>query len=254
MKNSLCKLFLLICINLSISGAFAQVLNNETKCSTDTIIIKNKQNKSFYPDSQKTSVIFQKYLRCETRSPYGIRLDFGVSKYIFDQKTRDWLGNFNCPYINFNVVYNQVNLGFKFKTWSVNPLNVLNLDGNILPKTIKLLPIMMDLYLSYSLDIPNYNFSLEPGIGYTTTVLKVPNENYYTTFNLLSARGLIAGLTANTYFKIGQNEFFTIFFNFSYASIDFKKIHPDLGNEYLEYTLGIGYKGFFKKNSNKVIK
>jgi hypothetical protein len=242
MRNTIFSLFLLL---LSVS-VFGQRVNQEIFCSPNTFLVKPNFE---FRHIQKVAVdTFAPYEArwCVKRSKFGARIEIGVSRYHYNQKTKDWLGNHGGPNFNFILTYDKFNLGFRFKPWTVNPNEELSFDGNILPKYASVNPIKLDFYIGYSLDFKH--FSLEPYLGLSGnsfTVIK-PDE-LIGIFSIPSVAGFINGVTANKYFRVNRFEYVSIFANIGYSIIDFTKVHNALGKNYFEWSLGIAYKGFFGK-------
>ena len=236
MKN----IALLIALLFFGNNIYSQIWNNEVICSPNPVIIRRSYK---FNDSVIT---YNAYL-CQTRSKIAVRLEVGISKYFYNPSTSKWLGQHGGPNFNLFLSYNKLNAGVKLKPWTINPKQVLDFNGTILPVTAKLNPTKIDFIIGYSLDLKR-NFSLEPNIGFTRSVFEVINEEeleqYY---SIPKTGGFLIGLTANKYFNFKEYEYISIFGNIAYGFVDFAKVHHSLASGYAELTLGIAYKGFLTK-------
>jgi hypothetical protein len=243
MKSTVFSLFfLLILINV-----FGQKENDEIFCSLDTFLVKPVSEIRHIQKASIDSFAQYKAVWCEKRSKLGARIEFGISRFYYNQKTKDWLGNHGGPNFNFILVYDKFNFGFKFKPWTVNPNEELSFDNKILSKYEKLNPIKLDFYIGYSFDF-NYNISLEPYLGLSRNIFTVINESdLQETFSIPNVTGFINGITVNKYFRINKYEYLSVFSSFGYSIVDYTKVHNSLGKNYFEWSLGIAYKGFLRQ-------
>lgn len=231
---------------------FAQKFTPEIICSSDTLVIEPIQRK-YIKDSENERATQSSYkaVRCTYPSAFAVRFDVGISRYYYNEDTKNWIGNHFGPNFGASVSYNKFSFGGRFKPWTVNPLKEIDFQGNVLPKNANLNPIKLDLYLGYSFDF-DHLISIEPQIGYTKSMFFVINEdqlqqNYWIKEN----RGLLLAMSLNKYFKFNNYDFLAIFANFGYATNDFTKTHPDLGKGYFEWTIGFSTKSFYRSKKIK---
>lgn len=241
MRNTVFGLFFLLSVNVC-----GQKISEEIFCSLDTVLVRPV---SEFRHIQKTTVdSFAPYraVWCEKRSKFGARFEVGISRFHYNQKTKDWLGNHVALNFSFIFVYDKFNWGFRFKPFTINPNKELLFDNKILPKYAKLNPIKFDFYTGYSFDFKH--ISIEPYLGLSRNIFTVINEDELKeTFSIPSVTGFINGITVNKYFRVNKYEYISIFSNVGYSIVDYKKVHNTLGKNYFEWSLGIAYKGFFTK-------
>lgn len=223
----------------------AQYCNYEISCSDSVLIKEHQRMKGTFinPDSLK-----QYYIqKCKMRSKFGVRLEIGISKYYYDQKTSNWIGNHFGPTFNLYFSYDKFNIGARFKPFTVNPNEELNFNNQILNKNAKLNPNKIDYVIGYSFNHQT-NFTIEPTIGYSLAKFVVINQKEINqSFSFPNIGGLIIGITINKYFRIKEIEYIAFFISTNYCFIDYSIIHPNLGKNYFELNFGLALKGFFEK-------
>jgi len=231
------------------SNCFSQKQTKDTICLSDTLTIMPFRSMKLSKDSASS----YKAIKCETTTNVGMRFEVGISKYYYNDKTQEWLGNHGGPNFNLILTLNKLNFGLRFKPWTVNPKTELSFDNIILPRYASLNPVKIDYYAGYSIDL-NHKISIEPYLGFSKTIFYVINEvELQQTYSIPKANGLISGATFNKYFKINNSEYIALFTNIGYSFVDYKKTNQNLGIGYFEWTIGIAYKGFFKKQFLKKI-
>jgi hypothetical protein len=234
--------------------SYAQKWNHEIICAKDTLIIKPKARMKHH--SEENDIAKRKpyrILQCSTRSDIGLRMDIAFSNYYYGDKTASWLGQHGGPNFNFIFVYDKINVGLRFKPWTIEPKKELDFNGQTLPTTANLNNIRFDYYVGYSFDFDKL-ISLEPYIGYNRTRFIVINEEELNQeFNIKNTGGLIIGTTLNKYFKIRNYGYISIFGTLGYGFVNYQKVHPDLDNGYVEWNIGIALKSFaIKRLSRRV--
>jgi len=240
------KGFILLIVIITGSTALGQKWDKEIICSTDTFVIEPFKNIKDYLIIQDTLQSY-KIVKCATRSNVGIRFDVGVANYYYGQNTTSWIGQHGGPNFNFILALNKVNVGFRFKPWTIEPHKEMKFDGVILPTYAKLNSIKLDYYVGYSFDF-KWLISMEPYVGYNRSIFKVINEDELKqTYSFAKTGGLIMGTTINKYFEIGKYEYLSVFGSIGYGFVDYSKVHPELDSGYLEWNLGISYKRYFNK-------
>lgn len=232
------------------SNCFSQRKTNDTICVSDTLTIKPYRSMRLSNDSASGYKAF----RCETASTVGMRLEVGISSYYYNDKTQQWLGNHVGPNFNLILTLNKFNVGLRFKPWTLNPKTELSFNNIILPENASLNPVKIDYYAGYSIDL-DHKISIEPYLGFSKTIFYVINEDeLQQAYSIPKANGLISGVTFNKYFKINNYDYITLFTNVGYSFVNYTKTNPNLGIGYFEWSIGIAYKGFFKKEFLKKIK
>jgi len=246
------KILIIVVFLLSgYSSLFSQRIDKEILCCRDTFVFQGQVK--IKGKEKIDSVYTYKSQLYKKRSIFGLRLDLGFAKYSYNDKTASWLGNHGGPVFNFSMALKTVNLGVRFKPWTVNPREELTFDGILLPKEALLNPIKLDYYIAYSIDFKR-NISIEPSVGYTSSYFKVINEDKLgQSYSFTNTGGPVYEITINKYFGIHEYEYFCVFGSVGFANVDFKKVHENLDSGYFEYAIGIAFKDFFRKQYYKKI-
>jgi len=241
MKKLIKILTFFICF-IAIGQIFGQKIDNETFCSPDTVLIEYREHIKSTIDSFPP----YKVVWCEKYSKIGIRLEIGVSGFLYNRNTKDWIGNHIAPNFNFIFVYDKFNFGFRFKPFTVSPNKELLFENKILKKEAKVNPIKLDFYVGYSFDLKY--LSIEPYLGVSRNSFFVINQDELDEiFSIQKVTGFINGITVNKYFNIKKYHYISVFLNLGYSIVNYKKIHNELGTNYFESSLGVAYKGFFTR-------
>jgi hypothetical protein len=234
------KQFFFISISLVFfsSISFGQKWDPEVICSDDTLVITPRTSMKFEPkELDSLERLPYKIIECHTRSKIGFRFEVAISNYFYGDKTNSWLGQEGGANFNFILVYNKLNLGFRFKPMTVNPKTELDFNGQTLPKSAKLNNIRIDYFLGYSFDF-KWLFSIEPYLGYNSTTFLVINEDEIKQeFSFNKTGGLILGATLNKYFSLKNYGYVALFSSAGYSFVDYERVHPDLDNGYFEWSI-----------------
>ncbi len=187
----------------------------------------------------------------------AMKFELGMSNYYYGKNTTDWIGQHGGPCVNFTLIVNHLDIGYRIKPWSVIPKKELNFNGIIVPTTAILNPVKKDFYVGYSFDFNNL-ISIEPYVGYNFSSFIVINEDELNQqFDFNKTGGLIIGTSFYKYFDIKEPGYFSVFGTVGYGFINYSKVHQSLDNGYFEWSLGIAYKSSslifgrrkFRKNS-----
>jgi hypothetical protein len=218
----------------------AQIYNKDKVCGTDTIHINHRDLK--YGTLERYDAF-----ACTQVSKPGIRVNIAFSSFCYNGSTDKLMDHHNAAVLGFALAYGKFNLGVDFDVATVFPKSDLPAGNDTLTKDAKLNPIKSDFYAAYSIDLKN-NFSFEPHVGVTKNQFHVINEKELNkTFDIPVVYGLNCGLTLNKYFMLKEFQFICVFLSYSYGFTDYKKINPDLGKGYSEWSVGISYKVFAKR-------
>jgi hypothetical protein len=244
---------LIFIIILTAQASFSQIRDKEIRCSPVPIVV-NKLNRKIVDNEIVDSVYTIKILRCISSSPIGLRFGVGFSYYYYNKSTSDWLGNHGGPDFSITLAIENANFGLRFKPWTMNPQNPIEINGDILPMAAKLNPVKINYFFSYNFNI-QHDITLEPAIGYSACSFIVLNEDDLgQEFNIPKTGGLLTSFTINKYLRFKYNEFFSIFTTAEYAFVDYSKLNPELDNGYFSWTIGLAFKGYFKKQVLKRVK
>ena len=234
-------LFIVVMILLTSKICQGQTYNKDKTCGADTIYIDTRSLKT-------GDGINYKAFSCTQVSHFGIRVNLGFSWFSYYGGTKKWIGNHNAGVFGLALVYGKFNLGVDFKLTTVTPGSKLVFSSDTLTPEAKLNPIKAVFFTGYSIDLKN-NFSLEPHVGITKNSFYVINEKELnTSFNIPKVYGLNSGVTLNKYFRLKEFQFISVFFSYNYGFTNFKKINPNLGKGYSEWSCGLSYKVFGKRS------
>src|SRR5687768_16745355 len=129
--------FLLTTLIIFSTKIFGQNYERNSICGTDTINVD-------YRSIKTGDRIQYKAFECTKVSKLGIRIDLGFNHYIYNSKTRNWLGNHNGALFGLTIAYRDFNFGAKFKPATVKPKLELGFNGEMLTEDAKLNPIKID--------------------------------------------------------------------------------------------------------------
>lgn len=222
---------------LCIINIFGQNLNWEKKCENDTVIISR-------PIVHLSRYNSFKAIYCNKTSDFGLRVDIGVSHFMYNKPTSKWLGNHNGASVGFIFALRNFNFGIRFKLSTVNPNTDLIFNNDTLTSSAELNPIKLDYFVGYSIDFQK-NISIEPYVGFSRNIFIVINEQELKkNFSIPETNGIITGLSINKYFNIKEKKFISIFLTYGYSFVDFSKVNSGLDRGYADITMGVAYKGF----------
>lgn len=236
-----------------IDNATFRQLSEDSVCCDDTVIVINDIS---YPKDFKLPDMSDAYYAtyCVKKSNAGFRLEFGYSQCFNNKSVADWIGH--NPGVNMGLVMiiNNLNIGFRFKPTTISPKSELTFDNKVLSKNADLDPYKYDYYVGYEFKL-NDKYSFEPSFGYENCTFKVINEEKLNeTYSFNQANGFIIGLTINKNIPIVPYKNFVLYSRISYSTLDFSKVHRDLGKGYFELSLGISFKGYFTTKTYQKIK
>ncbi len=253
MKNAYWIIGWILCFLAVSQLGYGQRYEREVRCSdTLTVYLEDspKTELTSRPNTTKTNRPYR-IVECQKRSLVGVRIDLGVSKYYYNEPTKNWIGNHAGPNFGIGLVLGGFTLGARFKPGTVKPLEELKFDDVILLLNAEVNPRKVEYYVGVSIDLPVL-ISLEPYVGYSRAQFLVINEDEIKqTYSLPKVGGLIAGLTINKYFAFDRHRYIAVFASGGFATTDFSVVHRKLDKGYLEWSAGVSYKGFFTKRFSK---
>lgn len=240
MKN----IFLLFNLILTLTPAFGQQYKKSKNCGKDTVWVTEREfgNVNRY-----------KAVTCEQVSKLGIRLEFALAGFNYNQPTRAWLGNRKGISLGLIVPYENFSVGIRCKFMTVSSQSSISLDSFFVPQGARVNPVKIDYFVSYSFNFPN-NLSAEPYIGYSQNSVRILDRSKDNGNRSAITGGLITGLALNKYFRIKDYQFIALFLSGGYSFADFSKINPALGRGYTEWSAGVAYKGFTKRSLQSKIR
>jgi hypothetical protein len=225
-------------VNTSIVSVSAQYIDRQKICPPDTVLIELFKNKL-------EERIRYRAIECTMPSALGVRFEAGASGYSYGGSTKDWFENKIVPSMGLTLAFKNWNFGTRVKYTTFNPRVNYLFGYEVLDERARVISNKSDWYIGYSINTKSL-YSFEPYISYSVDNFRVKNQSTLgQAFNLLSARGLLGGLSVNRYINIGGYEYFSVFMNLAYSAVDYTRTHPSLGKGYVEMTLGIAYKGFY---------
>ncbi len=223
---------------LAVTG-FAQRINTDPVCGTDTIEVNHR-------DLKYGGAIRYRALRCYRPSKLGLRVELGAAGFRYQGGTKTWLGDHGSAMLGLGLAFQNWTAIVRMKVWTIQPGRTLLVGNDTLTGAADLNPVKLDYLLGYSFNLPHH-FSLEPYLGYSRNRFFVINEEALNKdLDLRTAKGIVAGLTANKYFPTKQYNFIALFLSAGYSSARFSSVHPSLGRGYWEAAAGIAFKGFHR--------
>lgn len=179
------------------------------------------------------------------KSPWAIKMESGAllhqmfNPYFIDNKVTQ-ITDLTLFYKNFYFTYGAFSYEFKanknmiFDNVSVNTQNEFS-------------SFNLNMALGYSYDF-HKNWSADIKLGFNTTNFEISNSNVT---NLIYESDIIMGsqfgLGLDRYIKLKRFNFIVIGLGIDYYTTDYSKVSPNMKPSSLNYSLTIGYKGFFKK-------
>lgn len=224
----------------SSANIWGQYFERIKTCSPDTIKIElfknNHEERSRY-----------RAVECIEPTNLGLRFEAGFSGYSYSGNSNDWFENKITPSGGIALAYRNLSIGTRLKFTTFNPGVEYYFGNELLRVNSRVISKKSDFYLGYSLNARNL-VSFEPYLSYSIDIFRVKNQaSLGQSFNLLTAKGLLGGLSVNRYISIGGYEFFSVFLNFAYSMVDYTRTHAQLNKGYIEGTIGIAYKGFYER-------
>lgn len=227
-------------------------LSKDTICNADTVLVSGGMQ---YPKNKILPDMSSAFLAtyCDINSKFGYKFEFGILQNIYSKSVANWIGNHLSADMGINLIYNNINLGFRYKPSTINPKTELRFNNVVLPKDADLDPIKSDYFVSYDFKL-NDIYSIEPSVGYTISTFKVIDEKEGQHFNFNSVNGLTLGVAFNKNIRFDTFSYGILFGRINYGFVDYSQVYTNLGKNYLEACIGIAFKFNRKKTIYNLVK
>lgn len=233
-------LLLVLCQGNLLAQKWEPLIN----CSLDTLDVGGKLGAKYQPVQNLETSTFE-ILKCETRSDFGLSFQsaYGVNKFA---KNNDFFDDYGQMNLQFGVHFRNWQLAYAVHIGT----KVLNKDmlfeADSLKQGDKFNHLGQSILLGYSLNF-NSLISVEPYMGIST--------NKFLTIGTAEGKvskpiiGNVLGAKLYKYFnlKAHQHAYMGLFLNASYHNLALDQLNPMLENHYINFSVGLVVKGYFKK-------
>ncbi|MBI1769965.1 MAG: hypothetical protein HYR67_16485 [Bacteroidetes bacterium] len=195
---------------------------------------------SFYSNSQQriSETIVVDAVKYKLTN-FGVQLNSGAAKYLFDRKTEKYFGNYWSPAIRLNFYYKNFIGGFGLRPTTLNSKDSLFFDQYTLHTHQDFHLINGIYFIGYKIELSK-NFSLEPYIGGLVThySLAHPTQRFASEFS----KGYTVGISINKYFEKSPGQYLVVFLSGNINKSNYHQIHADLGDRFYAIEFGLAYK------------
>jgi len=186
-------------------------------------------------------------------SDFGMLIGFGSSFNYFDSKTKKYLGNNRGRTYKLSLFYKNYLLRLAFKPvvkTTTKPTDIIYFNLPYNPGMLEVINNKIDIVLGYSFDLP-YNFCFEPTLGYLRTPFVVSDTQGNEIESISkNVSGITAGFSINKYINITPlDSYIVVYIANSINYSNYSKFHPDLGDSFYSFELGLALKGWFMKKT-----
>ena len=182
------------------------------------------------------------------RTPWGLQLGAGPTKFYYDRKTEQYFGNHWSGDMKLAIYYENMSFSGGFRPMTVNVKEPLYFGGKELNELADLNVVKLDLMIGYNFNVLPM-LSVEPYVGYLSTVFPVINQDVLNqVYNIPSARGASLGFNINKYFELSAFQYLVLSLNNNVGLSNYSYTHPMLGNSFYAISFGVAYKGWVTRN------
>ena len=194
--------------------------------------------------SQKTDndTIFIKKV---IKSSWAIKVETGI---LFNQRQNqfNYIDNL-IPIAGVSVFYKNWFFYYDAYSFEFKPKQNVVFEEYTFDNKAILSSFTLNAAIGYIYDI-NRNWGVDMKLGLNTNTLETSNSKeigYYYESDFIG--GTRFGLELNRYIKLKRFNFIVISLAADYYSVNYKKISNSLNNSFMNYSLTVGYKGWFRK-------
>lgn len=182
------------------------------------------------------------------RSNWAIKIESGVLGHkILNQ---DFIDNKSVQVTGLSVYYRKFFFIYDVFICEFSPKKEIRFNNALFNQTDLFSSFNLNVALGYNCDFSK-NWSADAKFGFNTTDFELIDSKYgnqkYESDILM---GTLFGLGLNRYFKLKRYNYLVLRLGADYYSTDYTSINPQLGNSSMNYSLTIGYKGWFRKLIN----
>lgn len=179
------------------------------------------------------------------KSHWAIKLETGV--LLHQMFNPDFVANNAGQTVETTVFYKNFFFSYSAFMLEFMPITYMTVDNILVSKQDKFNSFNINMAVGYSYDF-HRNWSADMRLGFNSTNFEItnnifPNLVYETDF----ITGAQLGLGIDRYIHIRRFNFIAIGFGIDYYTTDYSELSPKLKPSSLNYSLTIGYKGFFRR-------
>ena len=179
------------------------------------------------------------------KSPWAIKIESGALKH--QMFNPDYIDNKTIQITDFTVFYKNFYLTYGAFIYEFKPNKIMVFDNTTVNTQHEFSSFNLNMALGYSYDF-HKNWSTDIKIGFNITDFEILNSketNLIYESDIIT--GAMIGLGVDRYFKLKRFNYIVIGLGIDYYKTDYSKISSEMKPTSLNYSLTIGYKGFFKK-------
>jgi hypothetical protein len=179
------------------------------------------------------------------KSPWAIKIESGA--ILHQMFNPGFIDNKATQISDLTVFYRNFYFTYGAFIYDFTPNKVMVFDDVTVNTQHEFSSLNLNVALGYSYDF-HKNWSTDIKIGFNSTSFEISNSNET---NLIYESDLIMGaqigLGLDRYIKLKRYNYIVIGLGLDYYTTDYSKISPHMKPSSLNYSLTIGYKGFFQK-------
>lgn len=197
---------------------------------------------SLYSQKISNDTLYNKTL---VKSKWALKIESGVfyhqmSNTSFIENPITQITNITVSYKNFFFTYGAFYYDFK-------PLKNITFDNTALSNQNKLRATNLNVAFGYIFNF-HEKWSSDIKIGSNSSIYEITNSNESNlSYKSDYISGTIIGVGIDRYIKIKRLNYIVVGFDIDYYSTDYSKLSDDLEPSSVNYSLTIGYKGFFRR-------
>lgn len=179
------------------------------------------------------------------KSPWSIKIESGA--LLHQMFNPDFIDNKATQITDITVFYKNLFFTYGAFIYDFKPNKVMVFDDVTVNTHDEFSSFNLNMALGYSYNF-HKNWSTDIKIGFNSTNFEISNSKET---NLVYESDIIMGsqigLGLDRYIHLKRFNYIVIGLGIDYYTTDYTKISPDMKPSSLNYSLTIGYKGFFRK-------
>ncbi len=179
------------------------------------------------------------------KSPWAIKIESGA--ILHQMFNSDFIDNKITQITDLTVFYKNFYFTYGAFIYEFKPNKDMVFDNVTVNNQNEFSSFNLNMALGYSYDF-HKNWSTDIKFGFNSTNFEISNSKET---NLIYESDIImgaqVGLGIDRYIKLKRFNFIVIGLGIDYYTTDYSKISSNMKPSSLNYTLTIGYKGFFRK-------
>lgn len=182
------------------------------------------------------------------KSPWAIKIEYGG--LLHQELNQDFIDKKVVQNIGLSVYHNNFYFTYDLFYVNFNPKTNMTFDNIIFNSTAELSSFNLNIAIGYNFNFyKNWSSDLKLGINtvqFETKNTNVNNQSYKSDY----IAGIDLGIGLEQYLKLKRYNYLTFRLGVDYFTTDYSKVSPDLNKSSINYSLKIGYKGWFRKIIN----